>query len=72
MARFRALSAAHIIAMVMVVTLCYASGIAAKGSDISPTPALEAGAGFSLPVLSALVLSSTLGSLVALFLCIEF
>ncbi|EOY09380.1 hypothetical protein QQP08_017023 [Theobroma cacao] len=59
-------SAAHILLAMFVVALFYVSGIMAQ--DIAPSPAMDTGAGISLPVTGVLVCSSILASLIALLL----
>ena len=62
-------SAAHIVMALMVVGLFCVSQIVAQDSGIAPTPPLEAGAGFALPVSwVAMFCSSALVSLVVFVL----
>ncbi|PSS21153.1 RNA-binding protein like [Actinidia chinensis var. chinensis] len=66
MAHFVTFSIQILIAMAMVL-IC-ASAVAAQGGSIAPSPAMDTGAGFALPVYGTLIYSSLLFSLVALFL----
>ena len=59
-------SATQIVMAMFVVALFYISGIMAQ--DIAPSPAIDTGAGFTLPVSGVLVCSSILVSLIALLL----
>ncbi|KDO36819.1 hypothetical protein CISIN_1g035347mg [Citrus sinensis] len=56
------------IALIMIMALFYISATMAQDSTAAPLPAMDAGAGFSLPVCWALVVSSVVGSLVAFVL----
>lgn len=56
------------IAVIMIMALFYISATMAQDSIAAPLPAMDAGAGFSLPVSQALIVSSVLGSLAALVL----
>ncbi|KAK8494427.1 hypothetical protein V6N13_126058 [Hibiscus sabdariffa] len=56
----------HIVMAMFVVVVCYASGIMAQ--SIAPSPAMDAGAGLTLPISGALLCSSMLVSLMAVFL----
>ncbi|GMJ02317.1 hypothetical protein HRI_003900900 [Hibiscus trionum] len=56
----------HIVMTMFVVVVCYVSVIMAQ--DIAPSPAMDTGAGLTLPVSGALLCSSVLVSLIALLL----
>lgn len=60
--------AAPILMAIMVVGLFCFTEIVAQGSEIAPTPPLEAGDGFALPVSLLALCSSVLVSLVAFVL----
>lgn len=61
-------SSAHILMAIMVVALFCFTKIVAKDSAIAPTPPLEAGDGFALPVSGMALCSSLLVSIVAYML----
>ncbi|OMO70195.1 hypothetical protein COLO4_28708 [Corchorus olitorius] len=65
MARFGSSSTQVVMAM-FVVVLFYVSGIMAQ--NIAPSPAMDTGAGISLPVSGVVACSSILVSLIALLL----
>ncbi|KAB2608177.1 hypothetical protein D8674_011345 [Pyrus ussuriensis x Pyrus communis] len=55
--------------VIMVAALLYATKIMADDSAITPSPLLETGAAFALPVCMALIFSSVLVSLTAFVFC---
>lgn len=68
MAQSGSSSLAHIMMAIMVVGLFCFTRIVAQDSGIAPTPPLEAGDGFALPVSGVVLCSSLLISLVAFLL----
>lgn len=56
----------HIVIAMVVVALLHSCGMMAQ--SIAPTPAMDAGAGFELPVSMAIISSSMILSLLALML----